>query len=157
CFFAAVLLPVHCEVRALTRKCYSPITESGDFRSIVLAVLSSVQSKVGKLRVLAVDDHPGVREGNNAGVKPPGGITVVGDASDGQAAIERFRALQPDVTLLDWNLPMVSGEEVLEKLIGECPNARFIVITAISDDDCIRRAFCLGARAYLHKDMLRRE
>jgi len=84
-------------------------------------------------------------------------MKVVGEAADGQEAIHRFRALQPDVSLLDWNLPIASGEEVLTTLGAEFPQARFIVITNLSDDDCIRRAFCLGARAYLHKDMLRRE
>ena len=84
-------------------------------------------------------------------------MTVVGEASDGQEAIDRFRALQPDVSLVDWNLPVVRGEEVLSRLSEEFPKARFIVITALNDDDCIRRALGLGAQACLHKDMLRRE
>jgi two-component system NarL family response regulator len=58
---------------------------------------------------------------------------------------------------VDWNLPVVRGEEVLTTLGKEFPQARFIVITALNDDDCLRRALQLGARAYLHKDMLRRE
>ena len=110
-----------------------------------------------KLRVLVVDDHAGMREGISAVVNAQSDMMVVGEASDGQEAIQQFRALRPDVSLLDWNLPVVRGEEVLTKLGAEFPNARFIVITALSDDDCIRRAFWLGARAYLHKDMLRRE
>jgi DNA-binding NarL/FixJ family response regulator len=112
---------------------------------------------VGKLRILVVDDHAGMREGICAVVNAQPDMMVVGEASEGQEALERFRALQPDVSLLDWNLPMVPGEEVLETLIKEFPKARFIVITALSDEDCIRRALCLGAQACLHKDMLRRE
>ena len=84
-------------------------------------------------------------------------MAVVGEAGDGQEAIERFRALRPDVSLLDWNLPLLRGEEVLSRVRAEFPEARFIVITALSDDDCIQRALGLGAQAYLHKDMLRRE
>ena len=110
-----------------------------------------------KLRVLVVDDHAGMREGISAVVNAQSDMTVVGEASDGQEAIQQFRALQPDVSLLDWNLPVVGGEEVLRKLGTEFPKARFIVITALSDKDCVQRAFGLGAQAYLHKDMLRRE
>jgi DNA-binding NarL/FixJ family response regulator len=110
-----------------------------------------------KLRVLVVDDHAGMREGIGAVVNAQSDMMVVGEASDGQEAIQQFRALQPDVSLLDWNLPVVRGEDVLTKLGTEFPNARFIVITALSDGDCIRRALSLGAKGYLHKDMLRRE
>ena len=120
-------------------------------------VLCGVLSTDGKLRVLVVDDHTGMREGISAVVNAQPDMMVVGEANDGQQALERFKALQPDVSLLDWNLPIVPGEEVLETLIKEFPSARIIVITALSDDDCIRQAFWLGARAYLHKDMLRRE
>ena len=82
---------------------------------------------------------------------------IAGEASDGQQAIERFRTLQPDVTLLDWNLPDVQGEEVLATVRAEFPTARFIVITAITEDECIRRALRLGAQSFLHKDMVRRQ
>jgi len=124
---------------------------------MVLAVACRVLSNLTKLRVLVVDDHAGMREGISAVVNAQPDMMVVGEASDGQEAIQRFRALQPDVSLLDWNLPVVGGEEVLTTLGTEFPNARFIVITALSEDDCIRRALNLGAQAYLHKDMLRRE
>jgi DNA-binding NarL/FixJ family response regulator len=58
---------------------------------------------------------------------------------------------------VDWNLPIICGEELLATLGAEFPEARFIVVTALNDDDSIRRALQLGAKAYLHKDMLRRE
>jgi two-component system NarL family response regulator len=106
---------------------------------------------------LVVDDHAAMREGISALVNTQSDMIVVGEASDGREAIQRFRALQPDVSLVDWNLPVVRGEEVLTTLGKEFPQARFIVITALNDDDCLRRALQLGARAYLHKDMLRRE
>jgi DNA-binding NarL/FixJ family response regulator len=107
--------------------------------------------------VLVVDDHAGMREGICAVVNAQPDMAVIGEASDGQEAIERFKALRPDVSLLDWNLPRLRGEEVLSRVRAEFPKARFIVITALSDEDCIRRALGLGAQAYLHKDMLRRE
>src|SRR5262245_15460497 len=98
-----------------------------------------------------------MRDGLSAVVNAQPDMMVVGEASDGREAIQRFRDLHPDVSLLDWNLPTVDGEEVLAILSTEFPNARFIVITALTDDDCIRLALSLGAQAYLHKDMLRRE
>ena len=98
-----------------------------------------------------------MREGITAVVNAQPDMTVVGEAGDGQEAIQRFRALQPDVSLVDWNLPKVRGEEVIATLSSEFPKARFIVITALNDDDCMRRALSLGAQSYLHKDMLRRE
>jgi DNA-binding NarL/FixJ family response regulator len=98
-----------------------------------------------------------MREGITAVVNAQADMIVVGEAGDGQSAIEQFRKLGPDVSLLDWNLPVVRGEEVLERVRTEAPMARFIVISALNDEDCIRRALSLGAQSYLHKDMLRRE
>lgn len=104
-----------------------------------------------------VDDHASMRDGISAVVNAQADMTVAGQASDGQQAVERFRDLRPDVALLDWNLPRVQGEQVLASVRSEFPTARFIVITAITEDECIRRALRLGAQAFLHKDMLRRE
>ena len=84
-------------------------------------------------------------------------MIVVGQAGDGQEALKQLRALRPDVSLLDWNLPVIRGEQVLGTIKAETPQARFIVISALNDEDCIRRALSLGAHSYLHKDMLRRE
>jgi DNA-binding NarL/FixJ family response regulator len=107
--------------------------------------------------VLVIDDHAAMREGINAVVNAQPDMVVVGEASDGREAIQRFRDLQPDVSLVDWNLPTVHGEEVIATLNAEFPQARFIVITALNGDDSIQRALRLGAKSYLHKDMLRRE
>ena len=114
-------------------------------------------TKTQKIRVFVVDDHAGMREGINTMVNAQPDMLVVGEASNGQEAIERFRDLHPDVSVVDRNLPIICGEEVLTTLGKEFPHAKFIVITAMNDDDGIRRAFRLGAKAYLHKDMLRRE
>lgn len=98
-----------------------------------------------------------MREGITAVVNAQSDMTIAGEANDGQQAIERFKDLRPDVALLDWNLPRVQGEQVLTSLRTEFPQARFIVITALTEDECIRRALHLGAQGFLHKDMLRRE
>jgi DNA-binding NarL/FixJ family response regulator len=110
-----------------------------------------------RIRILVVDDHAGMRDGISAMVNAQPDMMVAGLASNGREAIEQFRVLQPDVSLVDWNLPIVRGDEVIATLIKEFPEAKFIVITALNDADCIKRARSLGARAYIHKDMLRRE
>ena len=96
--------------------------------------------------MLLVDDHKGMREGISAVVNAQPDMMVVGEAADGHEAIQRFRELQPDVSVVDWNLPMVRGEEVLVTLNKEFPNARFVVITALNGDDSIRQALSLGAQ-----------
>lgn len=98
-----------------------------------------------------------MREGISAIVNVQPDMIVLGEASDGKEAIQQFRKLLPDICLLDWNLPMVCGEEVLCTLRTQFPESRFIVISALSDDDCVRKALCAGAQAFIHKDMLRRE
>jgi len=110
-----------------------------------------------KIRVLIIDDHAGMREGITAVVNAQPDMIVVGQAGDGREAIQQVRDLRPDVSLLDWNLPVVRGEEVLSTFREETPKVRFIVISALNDEGCIRRALSLGAQCYLHKDMLRRE
>ena len=114
-------------------------------------------STTEKIKVLVIDDHGSLREGIAAVVNAQPDMVIVGEASNGREAIEQYRGLQPDVTLLDWNLPVLRGEEVITTLIAEFPRARFIVMSALSGDDSIQRAVGLGAKAYLCKDMLRRE
>ena len=98
-----------------------------------------------------------MREGITAMVNAQLDMAVVGQAGNGQEAIQQFRDLRPDVSLLDWNLPVVQGEEVLKTLNAEFPRPRIVVMSSLNDEACIRRAMFLGARCYLHKDMLRRE
>ena len=107
--------------------------------------------------MLVVDDHAAMREGISAIVNAQPDMTIAGEAGDGEQAIERFRELRPDVAILDWNLPRIQGEQVLASLRSEFPTARFVVITALTEDECIRHALRLGAQSFLHKDMLRRE
>jgi DNA-binding NarL/FixJ family response regulator len=122
-----------------------------------LALKSGVALEKQRIRVLVVDDHAGMRDGISAMVNAQSDMVIAGAASDGREAIERFRTLQPDVSLVDWNLPILRGEEVIASLIKEFPEARFIVISALNDDQCIQRTKELGAKGYIHKDMLRRE
>jgi two-component system, NarL family, response regulator len=96
-------------------------------------------STTEKIRVLVIDDHGSLREGIAAVVNAQPDMVIAGEASNGREAIEQYRGLQPDVTLLDWNLPVLRGEEVITTLISEFPRARFIVMSALSGDDSIQR------------------
>ena len=105
------------------------------------------------IRILVVDDHHVVRQGFVAllGIVP--GIEVVGQAADGNEAIALYRSLRPDITLMDLQLPRLSGVEAIRRIRFDDPSARFIVLTTFDGDEDIYRALEAGARAYLLKGM----
>jgi DNA-binding NarL/FixJ family response regulator len=105
------------------------------------------------IRILVVDDHHVVRQGLVALLSIMPEIEVVGQAADGPEAITLFRSLRPDVTLMDLQLPKLSGVEVIRRLRVDEPAARFIVLTTYDGDEDIYRALEAGAKAYLLKGM----
>ena len=84
-------------------------------------------------------------------------MELIGEASNGREAVELFREHRPDVTLMDLQMPEMSGIEALKAIRGEFPEARIIVLTSYAGDVQISRALKAGARAYLLKSMLRKE
>ena len=109
------------------------------------------------IRVLVVDDHPLLREGIAAVLQAQGDMQLVGEAADGREAIELFRALRPDVTLMDLQMPGMSGVEAIVAVRREFPEARIAVLTTYKGDAQTLRAIKAGASGYLLKSMLRRE
>src|SRR5580704_17685138 len=111
----------------------------------------------GLIRILAVDDHPLVRKGIVGLVADEPDMTTVAEASNGLEAIQQFRIHRPDVTLMDLQMPEMSGIDALSAIRGEFPEARVIVLTSYAGDVQVSRALRSGARGYLLKDMLRKE
>jgi len=109
------------------------------------------------IRVLCVDDHPLLREGIAALIGNQTDMQLVAEASNGREALELFRTHRPDITLMDLQMPEISGIDALSSIRGEFPDARIIILTTHAGDVQVSRAFEAGARAYLLKGSLRKE
>jgi DNA-binding NarL/FixJ family response regulator len=106
-----------------------------------------------QIRILVVEDHNVVRQGLVALIKTVPDMSVVAEAADGTEAVELFRKHRPDVTLMDLQLPKMSGVDAIKTIRGEFSTARVIVLTTFDGDENIFRALQAGARGYLLKDM----
>jgi DNA-binding NarL/FixJ family response regulator len=84
-------------------------------------------------------------------------MVVAGEAADGNEALDRFRALRPDVTLMDLRMPRADGRETTAAIRAEFPTARILVLTALQGDEDVYRALAAGAAGYLLKDVSRSE
>jgi len=109
---------------------------------------------VQTIGVLAVDDHALLREGIAAVIDGEPGLRYAGGAGTAREGLALFRALRPDVVLLDIQLPDMNGIELLALLRGEQPQARAIVLTTYRGDALASRALKAGAMGYLLKSML---
>jgi len=116
-----------------------------------------MSAEAGPIRILSVDDHPVLRQGIAALVAGQSDMSLVAEASNGREAIQQFRAHHPDVTLMDLQMPEMSGLDALNAIRGEFPEARIIVLTTYTGDVQVLRAIKAGARAYLLKNSLHKE
>jgi DNA-binding NarL/FixJ family response regulator len=110
-----------------------------------------------QIRILIVDDHALLREGIAGLIADETDMTLVGEAANGREAIEQFRRNHPDITLMDLQMPKMSGLDAMIAIRGEFPEARIIVLTTYMGDVKVLRALKAGARAYLLKNTLRTE
>ena len=109
------------------------------------------------IRILAVDDHPMLREGIAALLASQSDMKLVGEASTGREALDQFRNHRPDLTLMDLQMPDMDGIEAMVAIRDDFPEARIIVLTTYKGDIQVLRALKAGARAYLLKGLLRKE
>jgi two-component system, NarL family, response regulator len=109
------------------------------------------------IRVLLADDHVVVRMGLRSMVESDSALLVVGEAANGEEALERYRQLKPDVVLMDLRMPRVGGVEAISAICAEDPRANILVLTTYDGDESIYQALKSGAHGYLLKDVAKDE
>jgi DNA-binding NarL/FixJ family response regulator len=109
------------------------------------------------IRILSVDDHPLLRSGIAALIDTQSDMRMVGEASNGNEAVQLHRELNPDVTLMDLQMPDMSGLDAIISIRTEQPAARIIVLTTYAGDVLAQRALKAGAQAYVLKSLVRME
>lgn len=112
-------------------------------------------SETHVIRVLTADDHPLLRSGIGLLIATQPDMQLVGEASSGREVVQLHRELNPDVTLMDLQMPDMSGVEAIIAIRSEQPAARILVLTTYSGDVLARRALQAGAQAYVLKSMVR--
>ena len=109
------------------------------------------------IRILTVDDHPLILKGIASLINAEADMKLIAEAAGGPEAIEKFRQHRPDVTLMDLQMPDLSGTETITQIRNEFPEARIVVLTTYTGDAQVLKALKAGARAYVLKGHVHRE
>ena len=112
---------------------------------------------VRQIRILAVDDHPLLREGIAAIVAGEGDMVIVAEAGNGRDAIEQFRVHRPDITLMDLQMPIMNGTEAIAAIRADFPDARIVVLTTYSGDVQAVRALKAKTSSYILKNIMQKD
>lgn len=110
-----------------------------------------------KIRIVVADDHPLIRRGVRAVLSMTDEVHVIGEAEDGRQAVDLYRALLPDLILLDLQMPILDGIAAIEQIRREFPEAKILVLTTYSGDAQALRALRAGALGYILKSNLHNE
>jgi DNA-binding NarL/FixJ family response regulator len=116
-----------------------------------------MNADIPRIRILAVDDHPVIRQGIAGLLSVQPDMVLVGEACNGREAIQQFRMQNPHITLMDLQMPEMNGIDALIAIRNEFPDAKVIVLTTYIGDVQILRALEAGAQAYLLKNTLHKE
>lgn len=116
-----------------------------------------MKAATDQLRILLADDHFVVRLGLADLLSTEPGFTVIGQASDGVEAVEMFARLHPDVMVLDWELPRLTGPEVVASIRRETPEARLMILSVHDSEEAVWRAVEAGASGYVLKSARRED
>jgi two-component system, NarL family, response regulator LiaR len=108
----------------------------------------------GTIRILLADDHQLLRNGLQAIIDIKPDMKVVGHASDGVEAVRQYRALKPDVVIMDLVMPVKDGVEATSDILAEDPQAHILVLTSFSESERITLAMRAGAQGYILKDTM---
>jgi NarL family two-component system response regulator LiaR len=106
-----------------------------------------------QIRILIVDDHKVVRKGLRTFIAVHDDLELVGEAGNGEEAIEQCAALQPDVVLMDLKMPVMDGPTAIRHIRERFPEIKIVALTSFDDDTMARRALKAGAIGYLFKDV----
>jgi len=110
-----------------------------------------------EIRILIADDHPIVRKGLRLSVEEDSGLKVVGEAADGQAALDLIRKLRPQIAVLDIDMPKLDGLAVAREIARQKLETRIIFLTFHADEELFRSAMELGSKGYILKDSASQE
>jgi two-component system nitrate/nitrite response regulator NarL len=109
-----------------------------------------------RVRVLVADDHPLYRDGIVRAIKQRPDLELVGEAGDGRDALAAIQEIEPEVAVVDFNLPSLSGIQVVTALTDMGSPVQVLMLTAYTDSELVYDAIAAGARGYLLKDVDRR-
>lgn len=109
--------------------------------------------EAGRIRILVVDDHPIMRFGIATIINATPDMTAIAQAGSGEEAIELYEQHLPDITLMDLQLPGMSGVDAIRRIMGRHRDALFVVLTTYEGDEDIHQALEAGARSYIIKGM----
>ena len=104
------------------------------------------------VRLLLVDDHKVVREGLHLFLEPNPNLEIVGEASNGQEALEQAETLQPNVIIMDLLMPVMDGVTAIREIKKAYPNIEIVALTSFLEDQLVVEAIQAGAMGYLLKD-----
>jgi two-component system, NarL family, response regulator NreC len=109
------------------------------------------EADMHKIKIMLVDDHAVFREGLRAFLGECNDIEIIGEASDGREALEKFTQLSPDVVVMDLCMPQMDGLEATRRIIEKNPSAKVLVLTQYDDPEHIVMSIKAGASGYLPK------